>query len=164
MSKINLSLADWDKAVRTIVGEASNQGADGMAAVAWVIRNRAEWVPSAWWGAHVAAVCSQPYAFSCWNPGDPNANRDRVKALATTDHQYRAAATVLGDVMAGDLPDPTGGATHYKVHGTRASWDHAVSSREPRQIGDHDFWRLAPDGRCLPFVAALVPAMGAAHG
>lgn len=145
IQKIGLGFADRDFAIRTIAGEASDQGQKGQAAIAWVIRNRAEFQPTAWWGSDVGGVCRKRAQFSCWNGGK---NTDRVKDLATTDDEYRDAAEVLDAVMNGDVPDPTGGATTYKVRGTSASWDKAVADVAPVEIGDHDFWRLMPNGTC----------------
>lgn len=145
MDSINLSLAELDVAARTVDGEAANQGADGMAAVAWVFRNRAQWKPAAWWGAHIVAVCVHPDQFSCWLPGP---DRDRINALSRSGNEYLKACDIVQAVMDGTIPDPTGGATTYKVRGTLASWNDAVKDFPPRQIGAHDFWRLGPDGVC----------------
>lgn len=147
---------DLDIAARVLDGEAGNQGAHGMAAVAWVILNRATWdeitadhPEREWWGTTIGSVCRKPMQFSCLNGG---ANTDRIKALLPTSREYQTATVVLRQVIAGSVPDPTGGATTYKVRGTSASWDGAVAAVVPRSIGAHNFWRLSPDGKCLPFL------------
>lgn len=159
MNAIDLSDDDIDIAIRTVVGEASDQGAAGMTAVAWVIRNRAEWAPSAWWGDSVVTVCKKHAQFSCWRPelgGKPNADCERIAAMREDAAEYLSARYVVLAVMDGTLPDPTGGATTYKVRGTKAQWDVAVSGMSPREIGAHDFWRLSPKGPCLAFLETPV--------
>lgn len=145
---VAVTAADRDTAIRTLVGEASNQGAAGLTAVEWVILNRANWTPNAWWGDTVGGVCKKAWQFSCWNGG---ANTDRINAMTTDDPEYLAAATVFDAAIDGTTSDPTGGATTYKIRGTKASWDVAVQDETPRAIGVHDFWRLDPRGYCLAF-------------
>lgn len=137
---------DRDIAARTLSGEADDQGRAGKIAVAWVLRNRMEWTPSAWWGSSLGKVCQLPWQFSCWLPG---ADHDRIVAMQTSETCYVESLEVIDQVMAGLVPDPTGGSTTYKVRGTPASWDHAVEAQQPMEIGDHDFWCLAPNGTVL---------------
>ncbi|MGH3756111.1 MAG: cell wall hydrolase, partial [Pseudonocardiaceae bacterium] len=61
---------DWEVMGRTLYGEARGEPFDGLVAVAWVIRNRAE--SPRWWGRDVKGVCLHPLQFSCWNETDPN--------------------------------------------------------------------------------------------
>lgn len=141
---LTLSDDDIDAAVRTVYGEARNQPFEGQVAVAFVIRNRATWLPAAWWGHTIAGVCRKPFQFSCHNAGDPNCKI--VSALSATSLLYTAIQNgVVKPVMAGVILDPTNGATMYKVRGTKASWDKAIANIEPMSIGAHDFWRLGPE-------------------
>ena len=141
---LTLTDNDIDAAVRTVYGEARGEPFEGQIAVAWVIRNRAQWHPPAWWGHTVERVCYHPYQFSCHNANDPN--RKLLDALSDKSLIYAALENgVVKPVMAGQIPDPTAGATMYKVRGTKASWDGAVSDMPPVEIGQHDFWRLPPD-------------------
>lgn len=140
---------DRDIAIRTLVGEASNQGVAGLTAVEWVILNRAGWAPPTWWGETVGEVCRKHAQFSCWLGGP---DTDRITNMSVDDSQYRSAAAVFDAAVNGQCPDPTGGATTYKVRGTKASWDPAVQGESPRSIGAHDFWRLDPRGHCLAFL------------
>lgn len=149
-----LTSVDEDVATRTLVGEASDQSLEGQVSVAWVMRNRALWQPRAFWGSTITAVCQYPKQFSCWNGGE---NTDRIKSMPTADQQYQKALVVIRSVMAGQIPDPTCGATTYKVRGTPAMWDTAVQDMPPKSIGAHDFWRLDPRGPCLAF---LTPDVG----
>jgi len=135
---------DIDCAARTVWGEARGEIEAGQVAVAWVIRTRARWTPPAWWGGSIAAVCRKPFQFSCWNASDPNAARLAGPRAALEG--FDGILAIVSDVMVGDIPDPTGGATHYKVRGTSASWDGAVVARglTPVSIGSHDFYALGP--------------------
>lgn len=142
---MDLSPEQLDTAVRTAIGEGDNQGPDGLAGIIWTFRNRAEWKPTAWWGSSVSACCVHPAQYSCWLPGP---DLDRIKAISNTSPDYLKVADIVQAVMDGTIPDPTGGATTYKVRGTPASWDHAVENIPPRSIGAHDFWRLGPNGVC----------------
>lgn len=146
---MNLSPEALDVVIRTVVGEASNQGADGMAAVMWTILNRANWQPAAWWGHDVEVVCRKFEQYSAWLPG---ADRDRITRMQPTAAEYIAAQNVILGVLAGHVADLTRGSTTYKVRGTKASWDHAVADTPPLEIGAHSFWRLSPTGPCMAFL------------
>lgn len=139
---------DVDAMTRTLWGEARGEGRDGQIAVAWVIRNRAEYnidpahPEKDWWGNSPAQVCKHPWQFSCWNENDPN--RQKLLALTPDSPGYRWLAGVARSVLDGAVPDPTKGATHYKVVGTKASWDKATDGKDPIIIGHHAFFRLGP--------------------
>lgn len=126
-----------DTMARTLWGEARGEGPAGMAAVAWVIRNR---VASRvrWWGRGVVGVCRHPFQFSCWNPGDPNLIR--LRDVTVSDPHFTAAVRIARDVLAGRVPDPTGGADHYHAATVAPDW---ARGREPTaRIGGHLFYKL----------------------
>lgn len=136
---------DIDTLTRTLFGEARGEPAEGQAAVGYVVKNRATWEPSAWWGDTIDTVCHKSYQFSCWNLNDPN--RSRMLMLSQTDPVYIVLRKIAEGVLFGEISDPTqeiGGATQYKVAGTKASWDYAVADLPSKQIGKHVFWRLPP--------------------
>lgn len=139
-----LRAGDIEIASRTVWGEARGEGEAGQIAVAWVIRNRAEWSPPAWWGISISGVCQKPFQFSCWNTDDPNAAR--LAGPTSALEGFSEIFSIVSAVMISGIPDPTGSATHYKVHGIPASWDAAVASRgiKPVSIGRHDFYALGP--------------------
>lgn len=131
---------DLDVATRTVWGEARGEPYLGQVAVAWVIRNRATWKPAAWWGSSVAKVCLMHAQFSCWLDSDPN--KPKLAALEAGSDEYRGIYEIVRAVMAGEVDDPTFGATHYEVAGTNAAWArglHPVSI-----IRHHEFFRRAP--------------------
>ncbi|MCY1708357.1 cell wall hydrolase [Pannonibacter sp. SL95] len=100
------STRDRDIAIRTMLGEAGAEGAEGMAAVAHVLRNRAL---DGRWPTSIAGVALQPNAFSAWNLGAGGND-----AVDTKEGKlYDKAGEIFDTVMAGRHVDPTGGATHY---------------------------------------------------
>ena len=96
-----------DIVIRTVIGEAANEGPEGWAAVAAVLRNRAA---DPRWPDAVGAVALQPQQFSAWNSGA--GGNDLVRRYGPGDQLYERIGQVVDQVMAGG-PDPTGGATHY---------------------------------------------------
>ena len=103
---------------RTLYGEARGEGAAGLAAVAWVVRNRL--ARPGWWSRErgdgipddtIEAVCLDPKQFSCWN-GAAGAKL-RQRSLA----QCGRAGQIAEDVLQGRREDPTNGATHYHTIG-----------------------------------------------
>lgn len=141
---------DLDTLTRTLYGEARDQGLRGQIGVAWVVRIRASWdelvhshPEHEWWGTTPALVCKHPWQFSCWNASDPNSAK--LKALAVESPMYQWLYGVAKAVLAGTYDDPTGAATHYRVTGTKASWDDAVAHMTPVILGAHSFYRLGPD-------------------
>jgi spore germination cell wall hydrolase CwlJ-like protein len=102
------SARDRDIGIRTMLGEAANEGANGLAAVAHVMRNRAT---DGRWPSSIAGVSLQPKQFSAWNDGAGGNNL--VRQYNPGDPIYDRAGEIFDAVMAGKHVDPTGGATHY---------------------------------------------------
>jgi hypothetical protein len=143
--------------------EAGNQGPEGLAAVAHVIRNRANLT-----GRSLSEVVSQPGQF------EPFATRrDQINALRP--EQYADARRVIEGVVAGQIPDPTRGATHFlnpelvaQRGGQRPAW---APEGQGTRIGAHEFFSIPQDFRqanntpLTPTQAALTtPVSGAAPG
>ena len=103
-----MTLQDRDTMIRTVLSEAASEGNVGMAAVALVIRNRAE---DSRYPDSVGDVSLQPRQFSAWN-GDGSGNH-LVTKYGPGDAAYEQAAYVVDAVMGGYVPDFTQGATHY---------------------------------------------------
>ena len=138
-------MSDLDALARTIYGEARGEGVAGMEAVASVIMNRVkadlgnDGRPD-WWGEGVEGVCKKPWQFSCWNMDDPN--RDKLLSVDDRDPWFRHAQEIAKRALAGELPDPTGGSTHYltdRVAGVTA-W--AKGKTPTAKIGRHWFYVL----------------------
>nr|WP_134600891.1 cell wall hydrolase [Pseudomonas aeruginosa] len=132
---------DVDVLARTLWGEARGEGAAGMVAVGWTIRNRA--AQPGWWGRAIPTVCQKPYQFSCWNRDDPNfPYLSGAKQIPAAQYlQAREAALV---VLAGKQPDPTGGATHYYSTSMSKPPAWAALARRTVKIGRHIFFRDVP--------------------
>ena len=142
MSALAISDTDLDAAVRTVFGEARGESFEGQVAVAWVIRNRAEWQPPSWWGHTVEAVCYHPEQFSCHNLDDPN--RKILDALSSDNLVYVAIENgVVKPVMAGVVLDPTEGSTHY-INPQLAAPKWAEGRQPIITIGNHVFYRVGP--------------------
>jgi len=128
---------DVDVLARTLWGEARGEGRAGMEAVACVILNRADKRQKRW-PNQVAEVCQQRLQFSCWNPNDPNLAR--LRRVEASDPTFKIALEVAGIAVAGNLPDPTGGANHYHTAAVQPDWS---KGKQPvATIGHHKFFKL----------------------
>lgn len=159
-----------DIAIRTILGEAAGEGPQGWAAVAHVLRNRAA---DTRWPGTVGAVAKQPKQFSTWNTG---AGGNHIPHTADPNSEtYKKVGAVYDQVMAGEIPDPTGGATHYyspagmqalvssgAQTNTVPGWfeqQTAMRGADPTTIGGHIFTGKAnPLSFNLPSVAPQTTA------
>ena len=103
-----------DTLARTLWGEARGEPVRAIEAVAAVVMNRVRRARERggwWWGGDVVSVCRKPFQFSCWNPGDPR--RADLLAVTSTDPVFATCLRTARRAVAGLLPDPTEGATHY---------------------------------------------------
>lgn len=100
---------DRDLGIKTLIGEAGNQGELGMAAVAHVIRNRAT---DSRFPDSIAGVVKSPNQFSVWNKGKEG-RAGQLMMLSPGNPVYDKAAKVFDAVMSGRHVDPTGGALNY---------------------------------------------------
>lgn len=96
---------DRDLMVRTIVGEAGRQSPREQLAVAQSIVNRAL---SPNFPDTVGQVVLQRGQYEPWAT-----RRGELLSLSPDSPAYRKAAETVDDVLAGRVPDPTGGATHF---------------------------------------------------
>jgi hypothetical protein len=92
----------------TMLGEAANQGDDGLAAIANVIQNRAG---SGDYPADLKRVALQKKQFSTWNKGE-GGNNPKARYPKSSE-EFQNARRIAADVVSGRRPDITGGATHY---------------------------------------------------
>jgi len=133
--------AEIDVLARTLWGEARGEPVRGIEAVAAVVVNRvrAARAPSGprWWGVDPVSVCRAPFQFSCWNPNDPN--RAKIVAVTDADPVFAACKRIAARALAGALPDPTGGATHYHTRSVLPRW--AAGCAPCAEIGSHLFYR-----------------------
>lgn len=127
--------SDRDYAIRTMIGEAANQGDEGLAAVAHVIMNRVR----GGYGGNPREVVLARGQFEPWAT-----RRGELMGYAPEDPAYQRAAAVFDKVIGGESKDPTGGATHFlnedivrqRRGGTLPRW----ASGDSTKIGDHTFY------------------------
>jgi spore germination cell wall hydrolase CwlJ-like protein len=148
----DLSARDKDLMVRTILGEAAQEGPRGQAAVAHVILNR---LSSGSYGKTPADVVLAPNQFEPWS------NRSKeILAIKPTSPAYQETADIVDMARSGDIPDPTGGATHFlnpdivmQRRGSLPSWAQQPITR----IGNHTFF--APQGKVVDPMDAINKAI-----
>jgi spore germination cell wall hydrolase CwlJ-like protein len=135
---------DHDILARTLWGEARGEGLAGQIAVAWTIRNRVnDGKDRSWWGEGYAGVCQKPYQFSCWNKNDPNFAY--LSGAKTIPFRELVQAQIAADqVMAGKVPDPTGGATHYYATTMLSPPAWAAKAKQTLKLGHHVFFKDVP--------------------
>lgn len=147
-----------DRLIRTVIGEAAGEGPAGWAAVAHVIKNRAD---SGKWGdpyeGGLLNTLSAPKQFAVWNQGDP-AGQLAMKYKAG-DPVYDRIGAVVDSVFDGSTPDPTNGATHYYATKSMAppSW---AAGQRGQQIGNQTFYRIPLGDRPVGPEAATDAAGG----
>jgi hypothetical protein len=102
---LSVSPQDRDLMIRTIIGEAGGQDLEGMAGVANVITNR---LSSGKYGKSGADVVLAPNQFEPWS----NRGAELLGYDPSSD-AYKNAGAVLDGILAGNVKDNTGGATHF---------------------------------------------------
>jgi conjugal transfer mating pair stabilization protein TraG len=139
---LSYTLEERDYLIRTIVFEAPHETSKGKSAVAHVVLNRKR---SGRWGETIRDVVTQPWQFEPWMT-----QRKEMEELAPDDRRYETAARIADAVLAGEIPDPTAGATHFlnpviarrRGNGSLPSW--AVGERV--SIGNHTFYLPGESG------------------
>lgn len=130
---------DREICAATAFMEASNQGADGRRAVIHVLLNRASLSPK--YGNSPADCALHPFQFSCWNTTDPN--RHRLAVTTDGDPIWLDCLAAFDEIMDGENPDQTQGATHYFADSIAApAW--AQSATFTVKIGNHLFYKDVP--------------------
>lgn len=155
---MDVSPTDRDLMVRTVLGEADDQSPQGQAAVAHVIMNR---VNDGSFGRTPSDVVLAKGQFEPW--------ATRARQLLAIDRKspaYDQASTIVDGVLSGDIPDPTGGATHFlnpdivraRRKGSLPDWAQGASVK----IGDHAFYAPGnPDyGKPVSALGAIQAAIG----
>lgn len=145
-----------DVLTRTVLGEAANQGVNGMAAVASVIRNRAN---SGQFSNDPADVALQHagngyYQFSA-NADTAHGGNNIGRNAGTNSRAYQRAAAVVDQVFNDEVPDPTGGALYYHTADVNPGWDNHMY--QTAHIGAHIFYSPSP----VP--PSNVPMVGSAY-
>lgn len=147
---------DRDFAIRTMLGEARNQGDAGLAGVASVILNRA--ASGKYGGSTPTDVVLAPSQFEPWQT-----RKSELLAIKRTDPMYQRAGQIYDMVSSGEIPDITAGATHFlnkKVVMDRSGKLPKWAQGEGQDIGAHTF--LKPNGAVKR--GASAPAAGDLSG
>jgi hypothetical protein len=155
----NYSLEERDYLIRTIAFEAGNEPDEGKTAVAHVILNRKR---SARWADNIKDVVTQPWQFEPWMT-----RREEMESLSPDDPRYQTAARIADAVLAGYLPDPTAGATHFLnpilVRERRSGSLHAWAQGDGLSIGRQTFYLPdeagGPQRRVAIFLSAMMKAI-----
>lgn len=134
-----LTDAQRDTLIRTVLGEARGEGLDGMAAVAQVIQNRAN---SGKYPSDPAEVALQPYQFSTWLPVGSGGNNPQQ--FSPNSNAYQQAAQVVDSVFSGQVPDRTNGALFYHTPQVSPNWANSVNRYGTTQLGNHIFYNGRP--------------------
>lgn len=130
----------WERQIvaACLVLEASNQGEQGMIAVANVMYNRANRNPKS-----IYTEVKKPYAFTSLNSATTGRTGNRGFAghvtRASRDPSWRTALSVTDRMYAGQLTDLTRGATHYSLVNEYVSWMRTMELTVV--IGKHKFLR-----------------------
>jgi len=158
LSASTYTLEERDYLIRTVAFEATHETNKGKAAVAHVILNRKR---SGRWGDNIKDVVTRPWQFEPWMT-----RRKEMEELSPNDSRYQTAARIADAVLAGQIPDPTAGATHFlnpivvrqRRGGSLPSW----ANGEGVSIGSHAFYSQAEAGAApQSFANALVAIAGA---
>lgn len=94
-------------------------------------------------GEGYAGVCQAQYQFSCWNKNDPN-YPFLSGAKPIPAGQFAKAQRAADQVIAGAVPDPTGGATHYYATTMPKAPAWAAKARQTVRVGQHLFFKDVP--------------------
>ncbi|WP_159953039.1 PLxRFG domain-containing protein [Rhizobium sp. 18065] len=127
--KIDMPDTDRRDLVNTMIAEAAAEGETGMAAVANVIKNRADRR-----GKSPADIVREPAQFTGYSAPGPAA----VKAMEDPALRQKAES-ILDSVLAGELPDVTDGADHYHAKSVNPAWASAMP--RTKEVGNHLFYR-----------------------
>jgi N-acetylmuramoyl-L-alanine amidase len=149
------TLEERDYLIRTVAFEAAHETNKGKAAVAYVILNRKR---SGKWGSTIKDVVTRPWQFEPWMT-----RRQEMEELSPDDPRYQTVARIADAVLAGQIPDPTAGATHFlnpivvrqRRGGSLPSW----ASGEGVSIGSHAFYSPLEAGAAPPSFANAVVAI-----
>lgn len=90
--------------------------------------------------ALLARALRAPFLFACWMPRHPR-RAALLEAAGREDPALAICRRVAARAVAGALPDPTGGATHWHAAEALPGW--ALGQVPVAEIGGLVFYRLA---------------------
>lgn len=148
-SNVKVTPNDLDIMALTLYGECRGEPFEGQQGVAWVIRNRVE--NPTWWSREpndgipddtIAAVCKDPFQFSCWNVDDRQYKLLKDPATKNTKmylHLRQLAKSVL---QLDKSLDVTHDADHYCTVKVAPSVKWTKTRTPVARIGNHLFYKL----------------------
>jgi hypothetical protein len=148
-----------DMVIRTVLGEAAGEPDEGQRAVAAVIQNR---LNAGQWGGSIPEVVLAKNQFEPWNT---QSGRSRMFGYGPTSEAYQRAAGNVDAILAGEAPDPTGGATHFlepnivrrrNPYPTANGLPNWAQGEPTAVIGNHHFYPsdISAQSRSVPQPAA----------
>tara|TARA_R100000541_G_scaffold2442_1_gene8850 strand:+ start:1311 stop:1841 length:531 start_codon:yes stop_codon:yes gene_type:complete len=143
--KILIKAKPKDKEIlaRTIYGEASNQGEEGMIAVGNVILNRYNSNLPKYKTKNIEGITGvvlKPYAFTVYND-KKNENYNRMINATKEDKTYAKALDIAEKLLTGKIKDNTDGATHYfNPDEADPYWKDSPLMTPLKKIGNHSFY------------------------
>ena len=131
----NVSPADVDAMVRTVIGEAGGESPEGQAAVAHVIMNRLK--KGGFGGENIKDVVTAPHQFEA-------VSRGIADKIDKNSKQYQEVLNnIVLPLLRGELQDVTGGATNFINKALQAQRGMQIpewAAGEGQQIGRHTFY------------------------
>lgn len=129
---------DQEILARTAIGEARGDGEIAMQAVMWSIVNR--YTSKKWFsGSTVAGTALMKEQYDCWLQDDPNYKL--IINISEDIGLFRNALQWAAAVLAGMIPDPTLGATHYYADSIAAPGWAAAPAEMTVKIGRQLFFK-----------------------
>lgn len=134
---------------KTIWGEARAEGREGMSAIAAVVANRvnkASVTGTRVFGQTVEEVCLRRLQFPAWwheSSGQTlESPSPELATMSLSDPRLGPSLQIARALLAGDLEDPTGGATHYHAGVDISKQPMWARGRTPiARIGNRSFYR-----------------------
>lgn len=153
IGKLNITEADVDVLVRTVIGEAAQEPQIGKIAVIWVIINRAK-ANVKWYGGNnlasvalheTTAVRSGGRVVTVWQFEPWMSRSDYLWSISKEAPIYQSVKQLVLGCINGTHNDPTDGATHFlepnivrsRTGGTLPKW----AQGDGRSIGRHVFYK-----------------------
>lgn len=137
---------DRRAAILTMIGEAGDQGDDGMAGVGNVLLNRAQLGTAGGYADTPGAVGLQQGQFEAWHRKGRG-----LLAMSPQDPAYQRAAAIFDGLTSGQIGDNTKGATNFYAPAAQAALGRPApawgASNVTAQIGGHVF--SAPKGAVM---------------
>lgn len=139
---LTLQAEAGDRPVRAIEALASlviNRARCALADAAACARFAPGAAPGEPWPQILARACRAPFLFGCWMARHPH-RAALLDAMQAKDSALGICRRIAARAVAGALPDPTGGATHWHDAAALPGW--ALGQVPVAEIGGLVFYRL----------------------